>query len=226
MINDANQTIWNRFGVNSWPTLVLIDAKGNPVDAFSGEGNYDVLDRTIGQLVEGHRARGELNLTPFKFNPEMERPSDGPLLFPGKVLADSIGKRLFIADTGHNRIIQTNFDGAEPVKIGSGVEGFDDGESDKATFNRPQGMCLEGETLYVADTENHAILRDRSQRPFGDYDRGHGQPGPRHSPPGCFRSGQDDSALQPLGRDPACRRQGNLHRDGRSTSDLEARPRL
>ena len=28
---------------------------------------------------------------------------------------------------------------------------------EKATFNRPQGMCLDGETLYVADTENHAI---------------------------------------------------------------------
>ena len=27
----------------------------------------------------------------------------------------------------------------------------------QATFNRPQGMCLDGETLYVADTENHAI---------------------------------------------------------------------
>jgi len=157
VVNDANQTIWNRFGVNSWPTLVLIDAKGNYVDAVSGEGNYDILDRAIGQLVEGHKARGELNLTPLKFTPEMERPSDGPLLFPGKVLADASGKRLLIADTGHNRIIQTKFDGTEPFVIGSGVEGFDDGEADKATFNRPQGMCLEGETLYVADTENHAI---------------------------------------------------------------------
>ncbi len=115
VINDANQTIWNRFGVNSWPTLVLIDAKGNYVDAVSGEGNYEVLDREIGQLVEAAKAQGELNLTPLKFTPEMERPSDGPLLFPGKVLADSAGKRLFIADTGHNRIIQTNLDGAEPV---------------------------------------------------------------------------------------------------------------
>ncbi len=41
--------------------------------------------------------------------------------------------------------------------IGSGEEGFVDGEYDKAQFNRPQGMCLDGDTLYVADTENHAI---------------------------------------------------------------------
>ncbi len=32
-----------------------------------------------------------------------------------------------------------------------------DGAYDKACFNRPQGMCLAGDTLYVADTENHAI---------------------------------------------------------------------
>ena len=41
--------------------------------------------------------------------------------------------------------------------IGSGREGFVDGAFAKARFNRPQGMCLDGETLYVADTENHAI---------------------------------------------------------------------
>ena len=32
-------TIWNRFGVNSWPTLVLIDANGQYVGRVSGEGN-------------------------------------------------------------------------------------------------------------------------------------------------------------------------------------------
>ena len=41
--------------------------------------------------------------------------------------------------------------------IGDGEEGFEDGAFEKARFNRPQGMCLDGEILYVADTENHAI---------------------------------------------------------------------
>src|SRR5207245_3353160 len=35
--------------------------------------------------------------------------------------------------------------------------GMTDGAYDKAEFHRPQGMSLIGETLYVADTENHAI---------------------------------------------------------------------
>jgi thiol-disulfide isomerase/thioredoxin len=157
VVNDARMAIWNRFGVNSWPTLVLLDANGEYQGSISGEGHYDDLDRVIGRLVEAHKAKGDLNLSPLKFSPEMERPSTGPLLFPGKVLADSAGKRLFIADTGHNRIIQTGLDGGKAVVIGCGEEGFIDGDYTKARFNRPQGMCLDGETLYVADTENHAI---------------------------------------------------------------------
>jgi thiol-disulfide isomerase/thioredoxin len=157
VVNDANQVIWRRFGVNSWPTLVLIDATGQVVGGISGENHYSELDEAIGKLVERHTARGELNLTPLLFSPEMERSTDGPLLFPGKILADGTGKRLFIADTGHNRIIQTTLEGTDPVVIGDGQEGFEDGGLDKARFNRPQGMCLVGEILYVADTENHAI---------------------------------------------------------------------
>ncbi len=157
VINDARQVIWNRFGVQSWPTLVLIDPNGQYVGSLSGEGHYEQLDRAIGKLVALHKERGELNLTPLKFNPEMERSSDGPLLYPGKVFADAEGKRLFISDTGHNRIVQAGLDGTNALAIGDGQEGFDDGPYEKARFNRPQGIFVDGDTLYVADTENHAI---------------------------------------------------------------------
>jgi thiol-disulfide isomerase/thioredoxin len=157
VVNDANQVIWRRFGVNSWPTLALIDPNGRFVGEISGEGHYEQLDQVIGRLAKLHRERGDLNLSPLKFNPEMERPSDGPLLFPGKVVADAQSRRLFISDTGHNRIIQAVLDGKDPIAIGDGEEGFEDGPFEKARFNRPQGMYLDGDTLYVADTENHAI---------------------------------------------------------------------
>ena len=157
VVNDGNQVIWRRFGVTSWPTLALIDANGKLLGGISGEGHFAELDQVIGRLVERHKAKGDLDLTPLKFSPEMERPSNGPLLFPGKVLADAGGKHLFISDTGHNRIIQASLDGSSPVVIGSGEEGFEDGSYEKARFNRPQGMCLDGEVLYVADTESHAI---------------------------------------------------------------------
>jgi thiol-disulfide isomerase/thioredoxin len=155
VVNDANMVIWRRFGVNSWPTLVLIDPAGGYVGSVSGEGHYDLLDRAIGKLAENFRSK--LDLKPLELTPEPARAAKTALLFPGKVLADASGKRLFISDTGHNRLIQTDLEGKSPVVIGSGAQGLVDGPFDKARFNRPQGMCLDGDLLYVADTENHAI---------------------------------------------------------------------
>jgi thiol-disulfide isomerase/thioredoxin len=157
VVNDANQVIWNRFGVNSWPTLVLIDAKGEYLGSLSGEGHYEVLDRVIGELVKKHRAKDELSTAEIRFFPESEKTHTGPLLFPGKVLADAKGKRLFVSDTGHNRIVMTDLEGKNATTIGSGTPELADGAYDKAAFNRPQGMCVVGDILYVADTENHAI---------------------------------------------------------------------
>ena len=157
VVNDANQVIWRRFGVQSWPTLVLLDPSGEYLGALSGEGHYEQLDLAISKLIAIHKERGDLNLSPLKFSPEMDRPSDGPLLFPGKVVADAASQRLFVSDTGHNRILQAGLDGKNAIAIGSGEEGFEDGSFEKARFNRPQGMYLDGEILYVADTENHAI---------------------------------------------------------------------
>jgi len=41
--------------------------------------------------------------------------------------------------------------------IGSGTVGRSDGSADAAEFDHPQGLALSGDTLYVADTENHLI---------------------------------------------------------------------
>jgi DNA-binding beta-propeller fold protein YncE len=178
VINDADQVIWNRFGVNSWPTLVLIDAKGEYMGSLSGEGHYAVLDKAIGSLVA--KQKKDLKETPIKFFPENEKPDNTPLLFPGKVLADVEGKRLFVADTAHNRIVVSDTQGRNPKTIGTGAPGLVDGPYDKAGFNRPQGMCVVGETLYVADTENHAIravdLKARSVSTIA----GNGQQSRRH----------------------------------------------
>ncbi len=88
-------------------------------------------------------------------------------------------------------------------------------------------MFLDGETLYVADTENHAIRAVDSERRQRLHDRGHRQPGARASSgPASSGPAKTTAALQPLGRDPDPRRQGPLHRHGRPAPDLEARPRL
>ena len=82
VVNDANQVVWNRFGVNSWPTLVVIDANGQYHGSISGEGHYDVLDKEIGQLVEAHKAKDELDLTPLKFFARDGTALNGPSPLP------------------------------------------------------------------------------------------------------------------------------------------------
>ena len=157
--NDSEYAVWQSYGIRAWPTQVLIDPNGYIVGGVSGEGNYDVIDQTIAKVAEEARKRGELNEEPLKLVLERAKVGDLPLAFPGKILADAKTDRLFIADSNHNRIVVTKLDGTLVETIGTGDAGATDGAFDKATFYRPQGLALDGDSLYVADTENHLIRR-------------------------------------------------------------------
>ncbi|HEY0006924.1 MAG TPA: thioredoxin-like domain-containing protein [Pyrinomonadaceae bacterium] len=159
VVNDADFAIWQAYTVRAWPTQVLIDPAGYAVGMISGEGNYEILDQRIAQLVEEFRKRGELNEEPLALALERAGVGDLPLAFPGKVLADAASDRLFIADSNHNRIVITKLDGTLVETIGTGARGAKDGPFKQATFYRPQGMALDGDSLYVADTENHLVRR-------------------------------------------------------------------
>jgi DNA-binding beta-propeller fold protein YncE len=159
VVNDADFAIWQAYAVRAWPTQVLIDPAGYVVGVAQGEGNYEVLDAAISKLIGEFRPRGELNEQPLKLALERAQVGDLPLAFPGKVLADALGERLFIADSNHNRIVVTKLDGTLLETIGTGAPGAADGPFERVTFYRPQGLALDGETLYVADTENHLIRR-------------------------------------------------------------------
>ena len=157
--NDSDFSVWQSYGVRAWPTQVLIDPAGYIIGGVSGEGNYEVIDRVVAKAVDEFRKRGELNEQPLNLVLERAKVGDLPLAFPGKILADGASDRLFIADSNHNRIVITRLDGTLVDTIGSGEHGASDGAFDKASFYRPQGMALDGESLYVADTENHLIRR-------------------------------------------------------------------
>ena len=157
IVNDADFAIWKAYAVDAWPTRYLIDPAGYIIGRLSGEGGYDVLDGAIAQAIDEFRKRGELNEQPLKLVLERAKVGDLPLAFPGKVLADMANDRLFIADSDHNRIVITRLDGTLIETIGTGNRGAEDGSFDRATLFRPQGMVRDGDTLYVADTENHLI---------------------------------------------------------------------
>ena len=155
--NDAEFKVWQNYAVRAWPTQYLIDPAGYVIGKVEGEGNADILDQTIAKTVAEFRKRGELNEEPLKLTLERAKVGDLPLAFPGKILAEAKNDRLFIADSNHNRIVITKLDGTVVDTAGTGERGSADGTFDKATFYRPQGMALDGDNLYVADTENHLI---------------------------------------------------------------------
>ena len=157
IVNDADFNIWRAYAVDAWPTRYLIDPAGYVIGKLSGEGGYEALDKAIGESIAEFRKRGELNEAPLKLVLEKAKVGDLPLAFPGKILADAKNDRLFIADSDHNRIVITRLDGTLVDVIGTGQHGMAGGSFAEATFFRPQGMALDGDKLYVADTENHLI---------------------------------------------------------------------
>ncbi|HXG12884.1 MAG TPA: thioredoxin-like domain-containing protein [Gemmataceae bacterium] len=158
VVNDADMKIWRTYGVNSWPTLFLIDPEGYIYRWGTGEGLYEPLDKHIAELIAIHRQKKTLNEKPMRFElARFQERGDSPLFFPGKVVADPAGGRLFIADSTHHRIVITDLKGKKIAIAGTGEPGADDGPFDKATFNDPQGMAVRGDTLYVADRKNHLI---------------------------------------------------------------------
>ena len=122
----------------------------------SGEGVYEVTKPVLTGLVE--EFADTLDRTPLGLRLERQGLPETVFSFPGKVTADPAG-RLFISDTNHHRIVQTDLNGRVEAVYGAGEEGFVDGGPGEATFRDPQGTALsaDGRLLYVADTNNHSV---------------------------------------------------------------------
>jgi DNA-binding beta-propeller fold protein YncE len=158
VINDFDFEVWQTWGAQAWPTLAIVDPAGNVVGTHSGEGVYDLFKPVLDSLVA--EFEDQIDRSPANLKLEKEGLPETALSFPGKVLADGEGGRLFVADTNHHRIIVTDPDSGEVTEIvGSGNQGSEDGFLRTATFNQPQGLALsdDGSRLYIADTENHLI---------------------------------------------------------------------
>ncbi|GAB4512493.1 MAG: hypothetical protein OHK0046_12110 [Anaerolineae bacterium] len=158
VINDRDFRVWSTYGVNAWPTFVVADPRGNVIAIQAGEVPFDAFDRLLTGMVDYFDSTGELNREPLAVSPEGARQPRSLLHYPGKVLADVEGNRLFIADSSNNRLIITNLGNYEVLDvIGTGSAGYTDGAFEEAQFDKPQGMALNGDVLYVADTNNHTI---------------------------------------------------------------------
>ena len=159
VVNDADHRLWDTYGIRSWPSIVLLDPTGNMVARDSGEFKFEQLDAFLARAMPYYKRNKQLDTQPIRFDLLADRQQPTPLRFPGKVLADESSGRLFITDSNHNRIVVTDLAGKLQMTIGSGQIGRSDGSFAEASFDHPQGVVLQGETLYVADTENHLLRK-------------------------------------------------------------------
>ena len=162
VVIDDQMKIWRSYGVRSWPTIVVISSSGHVTCTIAGEGNREVIDDAVSRALVDGRANGTLAQGPLRLRREANVRATSGLAFPGKVLADTMADRLYVADSNHNRIIIATLpddSGSSRViqVVGNGAVGSADGPAGRATFNHPQGLAAGADKLYVADTENHLI---------------------------------------------------------------------
>jgi DNA-binding beta-propeller fold protein YncE len=160
VVNDRSMAVWNLYAARAWPTIVVIDPQGKIVAQASGEISGERLGAFVAEVIKTFDAKKLVKREPLKLELERGKVPTSVLSFPGKVLADQASNRLFISDSNHNRIVVLSLaDNSVLDVIGGGEIGLKDDEFEAALFNHPQGMALDGEMLYIADTENHAIRR-------------------------------------------------------------------
>ena len=154
VVVDSKHEIWDRFAVRAWPTLVIVDAAGYVRETISGEVEEGVLTGLVRTLLEEGREKGAL----LEGSPGLWPEADADnryLRYPGKL--HIFQDQLFIADSGHQRIVVSNLQGQVEAVVGTGEAGARNGAAASATFSNPQGLTVTGGCLYVADTGNHLL---------------------------------------------------------------------
>jgi len=181
VINDSDFAIWQAFGVQAWPTLILMDAKGNVIHTYSGEGHRQEIANQISHSLMLFTSLKDKAAKPAAV-PLMKDKDTGVLSFPARLASMPIpGKaavlRLFVADSGHNRILSFDDGGKVHDVIGSGTRGLKDGDFKTAQFDHPRGLAVMDGVLYVADTGNHALRAVNLQKQSVETVAGTGQRG-------------------------------------------------
>lgn len=154
VINDSKFDVWDAFNVNAWPTLILLDGTtGHEINRYAGEGHKSEIEEDIRKNLPG---AGAAPLAGLKVKDD----ASSLLSFPSRLgfaTGTPWGDVMFVADSGHNRLLGFDLAGHVKVTIGNGAEGHVNGSFAEARFNHPRGFGVSPQGLYVADTGNHMI---------------------------------------------------------------------
>ncbi len=154
VIVDKEMRMWNEYQATGWPTLAVIDTKGNIIFKTSGEGHRDEIIELVDTILEDQKNILAKKKIEIKIPENKNKPT---LSYPGK-LSFSPGKKYFaLSNSNRNKILVVDLKGKVVEEAGSGKKGMKDGNFSDAEFNRPQGVLFLENKIFVADTENHCI---------------------------------------------------------------------
>src|SRR5262249_12159183 len=112
IIHDPQMQIWRAYGINAWPTLVVIGADGQVLGLVPGEPDPDALTNAIDDLVKKSSSAGTLKPAMLKL--DLVKEPQGRFLYPGKIKPiPGASKRWALADGGHNQIVVLDDAGKE-----------------------------------------------------------------------------------------------------------------
>jgi DNA-binding beta-propeller fold protein YncE len=155
VVVDSDMRIWSAYAVRSWPTLVVIRPDGTLAAVAPGEPDPAVLESFVQKELDEARSNGTLR--PKLGLPHAPEPSEGPLHYPGKVAYGD--GRIFVADSGHHRVLVLDEGGTVLDTIGSGLRGLREGSFGECALDDPQGLAFSEGALFIADARAHAVLR-------------------------------------------------------------------
>ncbi|CAN8072896.1 unnamed protein product [Agarophyton chilense] len=161
VVNDDQMALWNGLGVSSWPTLALVGPRGNLLAVWAGERQENDIDAVIAAALDYYAP--VVDHRPLPAAPRRsalrKQLAASPLRYPGKVALSTNGDRLYVSDSGNNRVLEVDAQSQRVLRVfGSGEPALIDSEDPvRAAFHSPQGLIEADSILYVADTESHAV---------------------------------------------------------------------
>jgi hypothetical protein len=155
--HDPAFVAWQHYGIRAWPTVAVIDPQGQLVEIRSGDLQREALDAAVTQLLEEAGARNERVYESVQ--PVLRPEPRQALSFPAGIAVTA--HHLYVADTGHHRVLECTHEGRVLRQFGSGNPGFLDGAAGEASLQWPRGLAVMKDMLYIADTGNHALRRVR-----------------------------------------------------------------
>ncbi len=147
VVNDHQYRIWRDYAVNAWPTLVVIDPEGYIALVAPGEVSVETMADALREIEQRAAERGTLVRGPDPTAPHLQR-HEGTLRFPTRAIVAA--DRLWVADTGHGRVIECSWSPAENTAAIL---------AEHTGFLEPRGLAELGGSTYVADRTGHSIWR-------------------------------------------------------------------